>query len=57
MIGEVAVGDGDCGGPLDGINHPINTLGHRDMIDPNILRPKDGYPVPIAHGSEPKMIN
>lgn len=51
MISEMAVGDGDGGGALDGIDHPISTLGHGDMINPDILRPKDGYPIPIAHRS------
>lgn len=52
VIGEVAVGDGDGGGALDGVYNSVFALGHGTMVDPNVGGSKDSNAVSFVESSE-----
>lgn len=56
MIGEVTIGKADAGGAFNGINEAIRAVLHGDMIDPDILRPEDRYPVAVADGAKAVVV-
>jgi len=47
MMGHVIVGDGDGRGSMNGINETITTIRQRAMINPNMLRIKDGHTITV----------
>lgn len=53
----MTIGDGDCSGTHDGVDKTILTIGHGNMVDPNISRPKDGDAIAIALCSKPIMVH
>lgn len=56
MVGEMAVGDGDGGGPHDGIDEPVGALGHGDVVNPDVAGPEDGDAVAVAHRPQANVI-
>lgn len=57
MVVELAVGDGDSGGALDGIDEAIGGSGHRDMVDPYVVGAEDGDAVAIAVSAEADVVD
>uniref|UniRef100_A0A6N2LGL1 Uncharacterized protein n=1 Tax=Salix viminalis TaxID=40686 RepID=A0A6N2LGL1_SALVM len=57
VVGEVGVGNGYCCGSHDSINETIGAARHGNVIDPNIAGSKDGNPISVAVGPDPKMLH
>lgn len=57
VTGEVAVGDGDGCGALDDVDEPITAVPHRQMVEPNVRRPKNGNPISITLCSGPEVVH
>lgn len=55
-MSEMAVGNGDGGGSHDGVDKTIFSVGHGNMVDPNVGGTKDGDTIAVAHGPEADVI-
>lgn len=56
MMGHVIVGDGDGRGSMNGINETITTIRQRAMINPNMLRIKDGHTITVRLSPKPRVM-
>ena len=54
-MGEVVIGDGNCGGAHDGIDKSIGTVGEGVMVDPDMAGSENGDGITISHGAPPVM--
>ena len=48
VVCEMAIGDGNSSGTLNGINQSISSVSHGNMVNPNITRAKDGNSITIT---------
>jgi len=53
MMRHVIVGDGDGGGPMDGVDQPVVAVRQGAMVDPHVASSEDGHAVAVRHGSPP----
>lgn len=48
VVCEMAIGDGNSSGTLNGINQSISAVSHGNMVNPNMARAKDGNSITIT---------
>lgn len=53
MVRHEIVGNGDCGGPLYGVDQPVPAVRQRAVVHPDMARPEDRHPVPVRQRPPP----
>lgn len=53
VVSHVIVGDGDGGGPVDGVDEPVVAVGQRAVVDPDVAPAEDGHAVAVRDRPPP----
>lgn len=53
MVSHEIVGNGDCGGPLNGVDQPVTAVRQRAVVHPDVARPEDRHSVAVRQRPPP----
>lgn len=56
MVGHVIVRNGDGGGPMNGVDKSVVTIGQRIMVHPYVSTAEDGHAVTIGYSPPAKVL-